>query len=126
MPTFLYRWPNTGKNVQGWIADDPVDRDDDNYEAITCLACARIHLVNPKTGKVMGEDGKKEHETERCRFVRAGSPRQARVAPSPRCLVVQLSAISLMPVPPWVSARPRDASKCGHGLDDMALRSCRR
>ena len=41
-------------------------------------------------------------------------------------LVVQLSAISLMPVPPWVSASPRDASKCGHGLDDMASRSCRR
>ena len=35
MPPFLYRCPNTG---------------------MTCLACAQTHLVNSKTGKVLGSD----------------------------------------------------------------------
>jgi hypothetical protein len=25
-------------------------------EAVTCHACARMHLVNPKTGEVLGDD----------------------------------------------------------------------
>jgi predicted nucleic acid-binding Zn ribbon protein len=58
MPTFLYRCPNTGKNVQGWIADDPATFSDDSYQAVTCLACTRIHLVNPKTGKLAADDDK--------------------------------------------------------------------
>jgi hypothetical protein len=52
MPAFLYRCPNAGLNVQGWIADDPSQRGDENYMAILCTACVCIHLVNPKTGKV--------------------------------------------------------------------------
>jgi hypothetical protein len=27
MPPFLYRWPNSGGNVQAWAADDPEDND---------------------------------------------------------------------------------------------------
>ena len=57
MPTFLYRCPNTGFNVQGWVADDPAENDDDGYEAVTCPVCRRVHMVNPKTGKLLGEDG---------------------------------------------------------------------
>jgi hypothetical protein len=47
--------PNTGDNVQAWAADDPED-DDLTYIQMTCLACAQAHLVNPKTGKVLGSD----------------------------------------------------------------------
>ena len=54
MPTFLYRCPTVGVNVQGWIADDPSE--EGHYEAITCVACMRVHLVDPKTGRVLGED----------------------------------------------------------------------
>jgi len=57
MPTFLYRCPHTGMNVQGWVADDPTEHDD-SYHALTCNACLRVHLVNPKTGKVLGDDDK--------------------------------------------------------------------
>jgi hypothetical protein len=57
MPTFVYRCPNTGLNVQGWVADDPTERDD--YETIVCTACRRAHLVNPKTGRVIGGDDDK-------------------------------------------------------------------
>ena len=56
MAPFLYRCPATGFNVQGWIADDPREGDDATYVAVTCLACTRVHLVNPKTGEVIGTD----------------------------------------------------------------------
>ena len=52
--TFLYRCPNTGQNVQGWSADEVTD-DDDTYQSFQCIACTRVHLVNLKTGKVLGE-----------------------------------------------------------------------
>ncbi len=47
---FIYRCPNTGLNVHGWIADDPTEHDGVSYEAVTCTACTRVHLVNPKSG----------------------------------------------------------------------------
>jgi hypothetical protein len=56
MPLFLYRCPNTHLNVQGWVADDPTEREDDAYEAVPYTICTRVHLVNPKTGKVLGAD----------------------------------------------------------------------
>jgi hypothetical protein len=30
--------------------------DDDTYQSFPCIACTRVHLVNLKTGKVLGED----------------------------------------------------------------------
>jgi hypothetical protein len=55
MPPFLYRCPNTGYRVQGFVAEE-VSVERDGYEALTCTACQRVHLVNPTTGKVLGED----------------------------------------------------------------------
>jgi hypothetical protein len=57
MPAILFQCPNTGLNVQGWIVDDPTAHPEQNleqYELVTCPACTRIHLVNPKTGEVLG------------------------------------------------------------------------
>jgi hypothetical protein len=55
MHAFLFRCPSTGLNVQGFVADDPKPDDDaETYETVTCQACTRIHLVNPKTGDVAG------------------------------------------------------------------------
>ena len=51
--TFHYRCPSTGQTVQGWSADDVSD-DGDEYQSVACLACAQVHLVNLKTGKVLG------------------------------------------------------------------------
>jgi hypothetical protein len=48
---FLYRCPNTGDNS----AEDPDDDDLADIQ-VTCLACAQAHLVNPKTGKVLGSN----------------------------------------------------------------------
>ena len=52
--TFVYRCPIMGLNVQGFVADDP--RRGDVYEALKCTACSWIHWVNPKTGKLLGEE----------------------------------------------------------------------
>jgi hypothetical protein len=59
MVGFLYRCPNTGSNVQGWLAGDATSNDRLQYEQLTCLACGRVHFVNPKTGHVLGEPNRK-------------------------------------------------------------------
>jgi hypothetical protein len=56
MAPFLFRCPNTGFRVQGWAADDRSDDDRESYESTTCHACGGLHLVNPKTGDVLGSD----------------------------------------------------------------------
>ena len=41
------------------IASDPASQaEGEVYEALTCMACRRIHLVNPKTGRVAGANAK--------------------------------------------------------------------
>ena len=48
---FLYRCPLTGMNVQGMTADDePIDGGENRLEAVTCLACGLLHLVDPTKG----------------------------------------------------------------------------
>ena len=47
MPPFLFRCPNTGYRIQGFVAEDASGHTE---------ACQQVHLVNPTTGKVLGED----------------------------------------------------------------------
>jgi hypothetical protein len=54
MPPFLYRCPNTGYRIQGFVAEEVSD--DQTYVSVTCIMCRQLHLVNPSTGKVVGED----------------------------------------------------------------------
>jgi len=55
MATFVYRCPNTNRNIQGWIAEE-VTEHGDNYVAQQCLACRHVHYVKPANGKVLGAD----------------------------------------------------------------------
>jgi len=55
MATFVYRCPATGFHIQGFIAEEVLD--DDAFEPVKCVLCQRVHLVNPSTGEVAGEDG---------------------------------------------------------------------
>jgi hypothetical protein len=48
----MYRCPRTGLMVLGWVADEPMSAGD-TYESVTCTACGRAHLINPKTGKIL-------------------------------------------------------------------------
>ena len=56
MATFLYRCPKTRLRVQGWVADEPNQPEKQSYEAVTCLACSGVHLVNPASGRTI-DDG---------------------------------------------------------------------
>jgi hypothetical protein len=56
MAAFLYRCPNTGQNVQGFVADDTNEEAGNGFQAVVCTACTALHWVNPKTGKVLGAD----------------------------------------------------------------------
>jgi hypothetical protein len=55
MAYFVFRCPATGLNVQHQLDDDP-DISENEYEAITCLACTGLHLLNRKTGRLLGQD----------------------------------------------------------------------
>jgi hypothetical protein len=59
MEILVFRCTQTGSNVQVWLPEalTPNDRND-SYEAVTCPACARVHLVNKTTGKTLGEKEK--------------------------------------------------------------------
>lgn len=58
MANLIFRCARTGLNVQVWLPEsEPTDRTD-SYEAVTCPACARIHLVNMTTGKMLGDKEK--------------------------------------------------------------------
>ena len=57
MVTVLYRCPNTGFRVQGYTLDETIPSNHNSYEPATCLACKRLHLVNPKTSELLDERG---------------------------------------------------------------------
>jgi len=56
MGNFLFTCPSTNLNVQHWRDEDDEDAPYNEYEAVTCKACARLHLINRKTGKVLGQE----------------------------------------------------------------------
>src|SRR5215813_8946241 len=50
MITFLC--PNMGVSVESWFAD--TEDTDEIYERVTCLACRQLHMLNLRTGKILG------------------------------------------------------------------------
>jgi hypothetical protein len=54
MAAFLFTCPRTNLKVQHWLDDDE-DVPETEYEAVQCQACARLHLINRKNGKLLGE-----------------------------------------------------------------------
>ena len=62
MATFLYRCPNTGAMVQGFVVAEEVpahlnfEPEDGPYESMYCEMCKQAHIVNVRTRKVLGED----------------------------------------------------------------------
>jgi hypothetical protein len=64
MAWFLYHCPNTGLSLQGRVAGDPATYGDRRYQPLTCSACARLHLINPNTGHVLGEPNRTQGPTK--------------------------------------------------------------
>jgi hypothetical protein len=60
MAQVLYRCPRTGRYAHSWITEDgsaEADRHADHtYLSVLCPACARLHMVNPATRQVLGDD----------------------------------------------------------------------
>jgi hypothetical protein len=56
MAVFLYRCPRTGLKVQGWYPEELSAKESHTYETLECTACSGIHLVDPLSGKVLGDD----------------------------------------------------------------------
>lgn len=55
LAAFTYRCPNTGKNVQGWTAEAIPEDPAEIYVSTQCPACSRVHLIDPATGRVLGD-----------------------------------------------------------------------
>jgi len=54
MYNFIYRCPQSNLNVQGSV--DNEEAKDKQYVSQVCLSCGRVHMVNPRTGKLMSEE----------------------------------------------------------------------
>jgi hypothetical protein len=54
MAALVYRCPFTGNHVQAWIVDNDDDQTFQTVQTVTCTACLRTHLIDPKTGNVLG------------------------------------------------------------------------
>ena len=50
----LIRCPNTGMQLQHWLAE-PGTEPNGSFLQVGCPACARLHFVNSKTGKLLGD-----------------------------------------------------------------------
>ena len=55
MDHLVFRCPQSRTNVQVWLPEDAQPERTDSYDAVTCPACARVHLINRKTGKMLGD-----------------------------------------------------------------------
>ncbi len=56
MENLVFRCTETGSDVQLRVSDlpSPADRRD-SYEAVSCPACGRMHLVNRRTGRTLSD-----------------------------------------------------------------------
>jgi hypothetical protein len=53
----VFTCPQTGMNVQHWLADGPDDARD-NHSPVVCQACTKLHFIHNATGKLLGQDDK--------------------------------------------------------------------
>jgi hypothetical protein len=51
----LFRCPITGSGVKGFLIEEAPSDDPNSFNAVSCLDCGKIHLVNFRTGKTVGE-----------------------------------------------------------------------
>jgi len=53
MAHVVFTCPETSMMVQHWLDDDGHDVPENAYKVVPCPACARLHLINRKTGKLL-------------------------------------------------------------------------
>ncbi|MBR0718192.1 hypothetical protein [Bradyrhizobium liaoningense] len=56
MGNIVFRCPATGMYVQHWLAEEVTpEAPTCSYETVSCKACARIHFINRRTSKLLGD-----------------------------------------------------------------------
>jgi len=55
MGKLLFTCPVTNVRIQHWLDDDDLSAPGERYQSIVCPACARLHFINRKTGRVLGQ-----------------------------------------------------------------------
>jgi hypothetical protein len=56
MAEIVFYCPNVDLNVQHLLDDNVKQQNDEEiYESILCFACTRLHFINKKTGKLLGQ-----------------------------------------------------------------------
>jgi len=45
-----------GSLTQGWASKQDISGGEQRYEAVTCPACTRLHFIDRKAGKTLGQD----------------------------------------------------------------------
>ena len=55
MAAFIFTCPDTSIKVQHWLDEDD-DAPENEYAGITCPACTKLHFLDRKTGKLLGQD----------------------------------------------------------------------
>jgi hypothetical protein len=55
MQTFIFRCPITGFRVRGQSPESTNEDKGEHFDPVKCTACKRVHLVNPKTGKLISD-----------------------------------------------------------------------
>ena len=53
--TFLYHCPVTGANIQGHAEVDEGPIDPGLFKPVRCVACGRLHLISPHSGRLLIE-----------------------------------------------------------------------
>ena len=54
MGAFLFTCPTTKLKVQHWLDDDD-DALENEFKGIICSACMKLHFINRRSGKRLGE-----------------------------------------------------------------------
>ena len=55
MGKLLFTCPVTNIRIQHWLDDYDPSKPGDCYQSIICQSCARLHFINRKTGRVLGQ-----------------------------------------------------------------------
>jgi len=54
MVALLFTCPTTKMKVQHWV-DDDARLSENEFVGVVCAACVKLHLINCRTGKLLGE-----------------------------------------------------------------------
>lgn len=80
MTLFVYVCPITKQPVQHWLDRGGATRQNEAFVAVPCQACARLHFLNPRTGRLLGDKPRRK----RLRSDEVGPPSARSRRPRPR------------------------------------------